>query len=136
MDDSIEMQAMQERVKDLEASLATKRELIKCLDTEIDRLKAENKILNPCNHTGLESFVCEMCGYPDPRKLISKLKAEYADACSENESLLSELKSVNAELAAAKEKIVEIDDENGKLKEKLRALRARCERLEAERDRM
>jgi hypothetical protein len=30
-------------------------------------------VMNPCGHTGFESRPCEICGYPDPRKLISKL---------------------------------------------------------------
>lgn len=34
------------------------------------------RINNPCEHTGLESFVCDICGYPDPRKVIAALKAE------------------------------------------------------------
>lgn len=40
MDDSIEMQAIQERVKDLEASLAAKRKLITKLDAELTALRA------------------------------------------------------------------------------------------------
>ena len=45
----------------------------------IKELEAENKRLqkmNPCGHTGFESAPCDICGYPDPRKLIAKLKAE------------------------------------------------------------
>ena len=33
-------------------------------------------INNPCGHTGFESSVCEVCGYPDPRKAIARLKDE------------------------------------------------------------
>jgi len=45
----------------------------------IKELEDENKRLqkmNPCGHTGFESAPCDICGYPDPRKLIAKLKAE------------------------------------------------------------
>lgn len=28
-------------------------------------------VMNPCGHTGFESGVCEVCGYPDPRKAIA-----------------------------------------------------------------
>lgn len=34
------------------------------------------RINNPCEHTGWESFVCDICGYPDPRKVIAALRAE------------------------------------------------------------
>ena len=43
------------------------------------RLQIENRrlqLMNPCNHTGFESAPCDVCGYPDPRKLIAKLKEE------------------------------------------------------------
>jgi hypothetical protein len=33
-------------------------------------------MMNPCNHTGYEAAPCDVCGYPDPRKLIAKLEAE------------------------------------------------------------
>ena len=42
-----------------------------------EELEAENRrlqLMNPCNHTGFESAPCDVCGYPDPRKLIAKLK--------------------------------------------------------------
>ena len=48
----------------------TKR--IEELEAEVGRLQ----MMNPCNHTGFESAPCDVCGYPDPRKLIAKLKAE------------------------------------------------------------
>jgi hypothetical protein len=61
-------------------------------DRQIDLLKGElelskqevyskNQIiaqLNPCGHTGFESVSCDVCGYPDSRKLIAKLKAKVA----------------------------------------------------------
>ena len=47
-------------------------ERIKELEAEVGRLQ----MMNPCNHTGFESAPCDVCGYPDPRKLIAKLKAE------------------------------------------------------------
>ena len=40
------------------------------LEAEVGRLQ----MMNPCNHTGFESAPCDVCGYPDPRKLIAKLK--------------------------------------------------------------
>ena len=39
-------------------------------------IAAALRINNPCVHTGFESTVCEICGYPDPRKMITKLKDE------------------------------------------------------------
>ena len=42
------------------------------LEAEVGRLQ----LMNPCNHTGFESAPCDVCGYPDPRKLIAKLKEE------------------------------------------------------------
>lgn len=29
-----------------------------------------------CNHTGFESNVCGVCGYPDPSKMIAALKKQ------------------------------------------------------------
>ena len=50
------------------------------LEEEATELEAEIekalKVNNPCWHTGFESTVCEICGYPDPRKMIAALKAE------------------------------------------------------------
>jgi len=43
------------------------------LEAEIEKAL---KVNNPCGHTGFESTVCEICGYPDPRKLIAKLEEE------------------------------------------------------------
>lgn len=31
-----------------------------------------------CNHTGFESNVCDVCGYPDPSKMIASLKQQIA----------------------------------------------------------
>lgn len=36
----------------------------------------EKKINNPCGHMGLESVSCDICGYPDPRKVITRLTKE------------------------------------------------------------
>jgi vacuolar-type H+-ATPase subunit I/STV1 len=36
----------------------------------------DRQINNPCKHTGYESFVCEQCGYPDPRKTIHALRQQ------------------------------------------------------------
>jgi septal ring factor EnvC (AmiA/AmiB activator) len=41
-----------------------------------ERLERLQQVLNPCGHTGAESFVCEKCGYPDPVKWIAALRAE------------------------------------------------------------
>ena len=43
------------------------------LEAEIEKAI---KVNNPCGHTGFESTVCEICGYPDTRKMIAALKAE------------------------------------------------------------
>ena len=37
-----------------------------------------NSINNPCGHTGFKSNVCEICGYPDPSKMIASLKQQIA----------------------------------------------------------
>lgn len=47
-------------------------ERIEELEAEVGRLM----LMNPCNHTGFESAPCDICGYPDPRKLIARLKDE------------------------------------------------------------
>jgi hypothetical protein len=52
-------------------------------DRDIAGLKEQIKLLNPCGHTGFESVSCEVCGYPDSRKLIAELKAlpRYCKTC-------------------------------------------------------
>jgi len=47
-----------------------------------------------CNHTGFESNVCEICGYPDPSKMIAKLKDRCAGYCNGQEQLQSILSGV------------------------------------------
>ena len=56
----------------LNAGLNMAEDKIKELEAEVGRLQ----MMNPCNHTGFESAPCDVCGYPDPRKLIAKLKEE------------------------------------------------------------
>jgi len=56
----------------------------------IMELEAENKrlqMMNPCNHTGYEAATCDVCGYPDPRKLIAKLEEE-------NQRLMDEIRDL------------------------------------------
>ena len=63
----------------------------------IKELEDENKRLqkmNPCGHTGFESAPCDICGYPDPRKLIARLKDERAD----DRAKIEELKKENRRL--------------------------------------
>ena len=38
-----------------------------------------SNINNPCGHTGFESSVCEICGYPDPSKMITNLRQQVED---------------------------------------------------------
>lgn len=54
----------------------------------------EAQINNPCGHTGFESNVCEICGYPDPSKMIAKLKDRCAGYCNGQEQLQSILSGV------------------------------------------
>ena len=45
------------------------------------------QINNPCEHTGFESAVCEICGYPDPRRVIAKLREKQAELRDERDAL-------------------------------------------------
>ena len=54
------------------------------LEAEIEKAL---KVNNPCWHTGFESTVCEICGYPDPRKMITKLKDERDELEANNAKL-------------------------------------------------
>ncbi len=56
--------------------IGTPSDLIGAVGMAIDTLRAEVSRLNPCGHTGLESSVCQVCGYPDPPKMIVALRAE------------------------------------------------------------
>ena len=52
----------------------------------------EAQINNPCGHTGFESNVCEICGYPDPSRTIASLKQQVEDmkCCGNCKSFLRE----------------------------------------------
>ena len=85
---------MNARIKELEALLVSCEEEMlfwrhahRDADKRVAELEAENAVMradiaaalrinNPCGHTGFESFACEICGYPDPKKMITKLKDE------------------------------------------------------------
>ena len=64
---------------------------------QIRELEAENQrlwMMNPCNHTGFESAPCDVCGYPDPRKLIAKLEAENISYQNENAAQRREIERI------------------------------------------
>ena len=54
------------------------QKLIAEKDKEIAALQDIISTLNPCGHKGIESKSCDICGYPDSRKLIEKLRQEIA----------------------------------------------------------
>ena len=55
-----------------------KEQIIKAMDKAMGILREEltrqEALFNPCGHTGFESVSCEVCGYPDSRKLIVRLR--------------------------------------------------------------
>ena len=68
-----EIARLEDRVSaEYEAERADDRARIQELEAKVGRLM----LMNPCNHTGFESAPCDICGYPDPRKLIARLKDE------------------------------------------------------------
>ena len=42
-----------------------------------NRLQEQIALLNPCGHSPAESIVCNICGYPDPRKIIASLTENF-----------------------------------------------------------
>ena len=97
----------------------TKR--IEELEAEVGRLQ----MMNPCNHTGFESAPCDVCGYPDPRKLIAKLKAENKRLAALNDMFPQEIARLEdrvsaeyeAERADDRARIKELEAENKRLRE-------------------
>ena len=103
---------MDARVKELEALLVSCEEEMlfwrhahRDADKRVRELEAENAVMradiaaalrinNPCVHTGFESTVCEICGYPDPRKMITKLKDERDALKADNERLREALRYI------------------------------------------
>ena len=84
-----EIARLEDRVSaEYEAERADDRARIQELEAEVGRLM----LMNPCNHTGFESAPCDICGYPDPRKLIARLKDERADDRAKIEELKKENK--------------------------------------------
>jgi hypothetical protein len=100
-----------ERIEELEAALTEERQRTRVSEAVIREnealtvenllldagkmdLEVENKrlqMMNPCNHTGFESAPCDVCGYPDPRKLIAKLEAENKRLREQYNSLIFEV---------------------------------------------
>jgi hypothetical protein len=69
----------------------------------ITELKEQIALLKPCGHTGFESIMCQVCGYPNPRKLIAKLRKErdlWKDAYRVCEKDNDELREENHKLDA------------------------------------
>lgn len=86
-------------------------ELVHYVDylTNISILESFVNVLNPCGHTGFESISCDICGYPDPRKLIKYLKEKVEEL--QKASLFEYNNSLNV--------IGELQEENERLKEKI-----------------
>ena len=59
-----------------------------------NELSTALRVNNPCRHNGSESFVCEVCGYPDPRKVLAALKRKYDALVAENSSLREALEKI------------------------------------------
>ena len=99
-------------IKELEALLKSSEEEMlfwrhehRDADKRATELEAENAVMradiaaalrinNPCGHTGFESFACEICGYPDPKKMITKLKDERDALKADNERLREALRYI------------------------------------------
>lgn len=79
---------------------------------ETAALKKRIALFNPCGHTGFESSICEECGYPDSRKLISSLK----ERVKELEKALSYCINVDKE---SQQNITELEAENKLLQSEL-----------------
>jgi len=62
-------------------------------DAEIAAFKTTiarvNSLFNPCGHTGFESSVCDVCGYPQPFKYIATLKERVRELEAENYQYLN-----------------------------------------------
>jgi hypothetical protein len=68
---------------------------------EYEDMAEKIALLKPCDHTGFESVSCEICGYPDSRKLIAKLKADliyWEELASERVACNIENTSLKAEI--------------------------------------
>ena len=65
-----------------------------------NRLQEQIALLNPCGHSPAESIVCNICGYPDPRKIIASL--------TENFEAVSRTVGLQAEQIAVLEKAMKV----------------------------
>ena len=95
-------------IKELEALLVSCEEEMlfwrhahRDADKRVAELEAEDAVMradiaaalrinNPCGHTGFESFACEICGYPDPRRVIAKLREKQAELQDERDALTAD----------------------------------------------
>ena len=87
------------RREEAEKKIAALKKLIRSIDD----------LLNPCGHTGFEPNVCEVCGYPNPKKFISVLKESV-------ESWKREYRLINAAQIAAEKRVKELEAENKRLR--------------------
>ena len=72
-------------------------------------LKEQLQMLNPCGHTGFESNVCEICGYPDSRKVIAALSQRVKDLesrCEQRTEAAANTLAINRQL---RDKIGELE---------------------------
>jgi len=87
----------------------------------IKELEDENKRLqkmNPCGHTGFESAPCDICGYPDPRKLIARLKDERdADRRREYGYSQQTVDALTLERDKLTKRVAELEAKNKRLRE-------------------
>lgn len=97
--------------------------------------------MNPCGHTGAESFVCDICGYPDPRKLISSLWEDFKGICKKaddyerDKELAAEIiEKKDAEIADLKDALSNQMFVAGELREYLDNAKARIDELEYDLD--
>ena len=70
--DDLRLVAAAERVGELDLGCDIPEWLAETILEQREQIAA----LNPCGHTGFESTSCNICGYPDPRKLIVALTAK------------------------------------------------------------
>ena len=66
-----------------------------------NELSTALRVNNPCNHSGFESYVCEICGYPDSRKMIATLTQQVKELearCEQRTKAAANTLAINSQL--------------------------------------
>ena len=122
-----ENDALSERFNDQAESFQQTRAELAGREEQIAALKDDLRLFNPCGHSNVESAVCGICGYPDPRKAIASLKEDFEAMARTAGLQAEEIAALNSDVRGWMVKGLVLGEEREKLKEQVAALTEKLE---------